>query len=257
MEKKLKVALVNAVVSAGNSTARTINRAAKHKSKNDLVTITDCENEKKIIDAVRKIDPHISIWGEETGKSIRDADRCVIVDPLDATTNFVKGLDFYSIIAAVQEEGVLKFGVIYLPATRQLFTAELGNGAKMNGRLIHASEAGRLKDAVISFNRSSFPVELVEKSSGMLQLLMKKVLSWRNLGTAGFEYSLVAKGALDGVVTPMAEAVHAAGYLLMSEAGAKVTDMGGKPISLESETLVAANPKLHGKLLALAQEGLA
>lgn len=104
------------------------------------------------------------------------------------------------------------------------------------------------------------PKKLVEKAkaTGIIPAIteaFRRIIatckSFRDLGTAGVEYARLARGQLHGIVTPIAESVHAAGYLLMHEAGALVTDMGGMEAGLQSKTIVAANPALHPKLLQL------
>jgi myo-inositol-1(or 4)-monophosphatase len=251
MERRLRKAIIDAVRHAGQASARAINRKPENKPPKDFVTQTDKRNERLIIKAIRSVDPAISVWAEESGKDMRNPDRVIIIDPLDATTNFVKGLKEYSIMVALYEENEPRFGVVYIPRLDEFFVAEKGKGARLNGKPLRVSGTNELDRAVISFNRSGFPDELVVVTPKVIGLLAENAFSWRNLGTAGVEYSHVARGTLDGVVTPLAESVHAAGYLLMSEAGAKVTDHLGIPISFESKTLVAANPRLHERLLGL------
>ncbi|MBI2079199.1 inositol monophosphatase [Candidatus Micrarchaeota archaeon] len=224
------------------------------KGAKDLVTDVDRSGEERFRYVVRRVDPKISFWGEEGGKDLKDSGRIVIVDPLDATTNFLLGFPLWSIIAAYQEEGRLKFGLIYIPELGQLFTAEAGEGAFLNRERLSVRTTNSLASAVVSCNRSNYPDGLIQTGTRLIELLIRKAFSWRNMGTAGVEYAWTASGKFDGVITPLAEAVHAAGYLIMQEAGAKVTDHLGNPISLDSPSVVAANSILHEQLLDLARE---
>ncbi len=253
--EQLKQAIRCGVLAAGTNALKSRNRTAKFKSARDLVTTVDKENERLIIKNVRLFDRSISVWGEEGGKDTRDTSRIVIIDPLDATTNFAKGIVFYSIMAVYYENGVPEYAIIYLPRFDEIFTAERGKGAFLNDNRIRTSQVAELSQAVISCNRSNYPPELVPVGERLISALLKpgNSLSWRNFGTAGVEYSYTSAGIIDAVVTPLAEAVHAAGYLVMQEAGCKVTDHLGRPINLESPSVVAANPALHEKLLGLVQ----
>lgn len=251
---KVRNALYQAVVEAGHyaRTSWSRHRSVDSKSPKDLVTHIDKTNERRIREAVRRADPAVGFYGEETGGD-SSSSRFVIVDPLDATTNYILGLKLYSVMAALIEYMRLQYSVITLPEFDEVYVASLGDGATMNNRKIQVSSVDRLSKATISCNRSNYPDDLMPKGLELIQRLMLNALSWRNFGTAGVEYAWVASGKLDGIITPLAEPVHAAGYLLMQEAGAKVTDHLGNPITLESKTVVAANPRLHEQLLELVR----
>lgn len=253
MDKRLKNAIVRAAVVAGINAVKSLQRNATFKSAHDLVTETDRANERTITDDIRKIDPKISILGEENGMDKRGSERLLVIDPLDGTTNFVKGIGLYSVMISYFEAGKPKLGVVYVPSTKDIYIAETGEGAFLNKRQIRASDKTTLRESLVSCNRSNYPDELVPTGLGIIERLMRNALSWRNAGTAGVEYAWVAAGKLDGIVTPLAEGVHYAGYILMEEAGAKVTDHLGKPVSLESSSIVAANPMLHGQLIDLVR----
>ena len=250
----LRNALYRAVVQAGHH-ARTSwrrNLSTDLKSPKDLVTQVDKTNERRIREAVRRADQTIGFYGEETGGD-RSSPRFVSVDPLDATTNYILGLPLYSVMAALIEAGAMEYSVTSIPELSEVYVASLGGGATMNNRKIHVGQVDRLSAATISCNRSNYPDDLMPKGLEIIERLMRHALSWRNFGTAGVEYAWVASGKLDGIINPLAEPVHAAGYLLMQEAGAKVTDHLGDPITLDSKTVVAANPRLHEQLLELVR----
>ena len=245
--------MVEVAQAAGKNAKNTTFRKAEFKGKKDVVTVVDRENEELIVRSLKAVEPKISIWAEESGKQIIDLAKLAVIDPLDATRNFLGDLP-YSVMIAYYEEKIAKFAVIYAPQTDETFTAELGKGAFVNGERIYTSTKISLGDALISVNRSNYPRSLKPLGLKLLDLLMDYAQSWRNFGTAGIEYSLVARGNLDGVITPMAEAVHAAGYLIMQEAGVKVTDFDGSVINLDSKMVVVANENIHSQLLELVQD---
>ena len=258
---RLHTALLNAVILAGANAVqkqKTARAEAKGQHK-DVVTAIDRENEGRIRDVLRKIEPDISFLGEEEGLQTGKGKLLAVVDPLDATTNYALGRPEFSVIGAIVEDGIVEFGAICVPATYETFSAERGAGAflhTIHGKTpVRVNKLAALSDAVISFNRSNFPPptfagpDPAMVALRMLGGIIKHARSYRNFGTAGFEYVDVARGRLDGVVTPIAEAVHVAGYLIMEEAGAKVTDLNGKPYALDSKTIVASCPEIHEQLL--------
>ena len=260
MVNKLHNALLHAVMLAGaNAVQKQKTTRAEAKGHRDIVTEVDRENESRIKDALTKVDPQISFLGEESGARKGTSGVLVVVDPLDATTNFALGRSEFSVMGAILEDGIAKFAVICVPATYETFSAEKGGGAFLHNthdkEPIRVNTLAKLSDAVISFNRSNFPpptffgADPAMVALRMLGGIIKHARSYRNFGTAGFEYADVARGRLDGVVTPIAEAVHVAGYLIMEEAGARVTDIEGKPYKLDSKTIVASCQEIHEQLL--------
>ncbi len=263
-KNQLHVALVNAVRNAG--THAIVNRriaSVERKGHRDIVTRVDRENEAGIKDALRKVDPHISFLGEEGGIDrsgvllVTDPQVLAVVDPLDATVNFALGRKEFSVMAAILEDGIVKFAVISIPAFNELFIAERGKGAFLNDERITVSAVSVLSDAVISCNRSNYRTEAdMQVGLRIIAGLMKHARSWRNFGTTGFEYTDVARGRLDGIITPIAEAVHVAGYLMMEEAGARVTDENGNATGLDSKMIVAAPAAIHEALLRMVQDSI-
>ncbi len=241
-----------------NALAKQPTVRAKRKGAKDIVTAVDHENEANIRKALRKVDPSISFLGEEGGLHTGSGVTLAVVDPLDATTNYARLRKEFSIMGAILEGGVVQFAAIMLPAFDELIVAERDNGAFLLTPMadpvrLSVSTPDSLADAVISCNRSNYPEGKITLGLNILKRLMRSALSWRNLGTAGFEYSDVARGRLDGIVTPIAEAVHIAGYLVMEEAGARVTDERGNHYSLESKAIVAASPRVHDELLRMLE----
>ncbi len=224
------------------------------KGAKDTVTGVDKENGAAIRDALRKIDPTLSFLDEEAGTLSGTGHVLIITDPLDATTNFTLGRYEYAVMGAALENNEVVYAVITVPAHGEVFTAEKGKGAFLNDKPIRVREPASLAEAVISCNRSNYPNDqAIEFGLGILRILAKNARSWRNFGTAGYEYADVACGRLDGIITPIAESVHVAGYLIMEEAGARVTDEVGNRSTLTSKMIVAAHPNIHDELLKIVQ----
>lgn len=254
-QNKLHRALKSAVITAGicaRGEQRTI--TAEVKGAKDTVTRVDRENGAGIKEFLLKVDPTLSFLDEEQGAS-GSGRILVVTDPIDATTNFILGRREFSIMGAILEDGIPQYAVIDVPATGETFEAVKGEGAFLNNIKISVRIPGSLAEAVISCNRSNYPSDAsLEFGLRIIRLLAKQARSWRNLGTAGCEYSDVACGKLDGIITPIAEAVHIAGYLIMEEAGARVTDGLGVIATLDSKEIVASHPAIHDALLRIAQD---
>ncbi len=259
----LQFALIQAIASAGaNAHMRQAGvKVARKGTGKDTVTIVDGENERNIKRELRKVDPRISFIGEETRKLKGTGTTLVVVDPLDATTNFGLGRKEFTVMGQIFEDGKPTFAVISVPVFGELLIAKKDHGVirrtKAGDERIQISEPASLAEAVISCNRSNYPDEAsMQLGLRIIEMLMRNARSWRNFGTAGYEYTEVARGRLDGVVTPIAEAVHAAGHFMMQEAGATVTDEQGRPWALDSRMIVAAHPRIHDALLRGVEQAI-
>jgi myo-inositol-1(or 4)-monophosphatase len=251
----LKDVVVEAILTAQRyvvSQAKDIG-PVEQKSSKDFVTRVDKEAEKIIIETIRKYHPHAAFYGEETGRC-GESELTIVVDPIDATTNYIKKIPFYDIMVSAYRGNELILGVISCPPTRDLYVAERGKGATLNGEPIHVSNTDTLERAVIGWNRSNHTQAIIPRSQKILSAVMAQSCTFRVFGTGGLDHCYLAQGSLDAVISPLAEPFHSAGYLIMEEAGAKVTDYEGRPHSLESETIVAANPALHPLVLRLIEE---
>ena len=258
--KRLREKLVLHVREAGsNALAKQREIRIEDKGNRDIVTAVDKENGARIRRELLDLEPQISFLGEDTEEYKGSRNVLVVVDPLDATVNYSMGMKQFSIMAAVLEADVPVFGVIYLPAFDEMITAEKGNGAWLNDGIkktrLTVSQVDDLAKAIVSCNRSNYPDEQsMQTTLDIITGLMQGTRTWRNSGTAGYEYAQLARGELHGIVTPLAEGVHIAGYLIMEEAGARVTDNYGNPYGLKSERIVAAHPDIQPKLLKLVED---
>jgi myo-inositol-1(or 4)-monophosphatase len=216
----------------------------KSKSPKDFVTEVDIACEKIIIDHISKRMPEASFYGEEGGE--KGSGRLLfVIDPIDATTNYIHGIPLFDISIAGYEDDVLVAGVVFCPALGEMYSAEKGKGAFCNGKRIHVSQTHQLSAAVVGWNRSNHTPEIIESSKNTIGRILDRAATIRIFGTGSLDYCYLAKGSFDACITPLAEPFHSAGYIIMEEAGAKVTDYHGNPHSLDSATIVAANPELY------------
>lgn len=193
----------------------------------------------------------MSMWGEGNGK-----EGAFSICPLDSAGNYERGIGPYGVMASVVVGDSPVFGAIYLPETEELLSAESGRGARLNGRKAECGGRGSLSRAVICCGCNIYNEDMVPLSFGAIEALARNAVIWRNMGSPAAEFVWLATGRIDGIVVPMLESAHAAGYLAMQEAGATVTDKEGGQVSLRSGSIIAANPRLHEDLFELVRDSL-
>ncbi len=184
------------------------------------------------------------------GEENAGAENIWIIDPLDGTLNFSKGIPLYCILIAHVNKGVVDRGVIYDPVHGDMLSAKKGMGAFLNGKRIYCSEPQLISSSVGVVNAESDKehlsvYELLRRSSENNKCWLTNYLS------LGISESFVASGKKDWIMSFRVGKVwdYAAGTIVMAEAGCKVTNLKGEPWSLQDDSLVAANPVLHKKLL--------
>lgn len=225
----------------------------RNKSPKDFLTEVDEKAERIIIEGIKEHFLDAGFYGEESGRQ-GSGKYLFVIDPIDATTNYIKGIPLFDISVAVYENGQNVLGVIACPRFDELYIAERRKGAYLNGQRIHVSDVSELRRAIVGWNRSNHPPEILESSKKVLAEIIEHAATFRVFGTGGLDYCYLAKGSFDACITPLAEPFHSAGYIIMEEAGAKVTDYEGRPPSLESKTIVSANPVLHPQILDLVKK---
>lgn len=219
------------------------------KGLNDFVTEVDRRAEQEIIYHLRKAYPDHAILGEESGSTegSEASEYQWIVDPLDGTLNFIRGIPHYAISIACLYRGKVEHAVVLDPIRREEFTASRGRGASLNGRRIRVSNArnfdGTLLATGIPFKgRDEKHIEGYTK--GLAQLT-SQTTGIRRAGAASLDLAYVAAGRVDGFwELGLASWDIAAGSLLVQEAGGLVTDLDGGTNYLDSGNIVAATPKL-------------
>lgn len=225
-----------------------------HKGVIDLVTEVDRESEAAILAVIRERFADHDIVTEETALE-RTGSRFVwFVDPLDGTTNFAHGYPFFcaSVALAVGEE--LAAAAVYDPIKRELFTAERGAGAHLNGRRLRTSSSSRLLQSLLV---TGFPYDLrddLQKSLRLFNRFMAEARAIRRDGAAALDLSYLAAGRIDAFWEERLKPWDVmAGALLVEEAGGRVTRFDGAPLRLSADETLASNGPLHAAMLSVFQ----
>lgn len=216
-----------------------------------IVTQADLESERFLIQELGKLIPGADFYAEESGVSGNGEYRWVI-DPLDGTTNFAHGLPHFCISIALTHHNEVVFGMIYQPVLDELFWAEKGQGAWLNGVKLQVSVADSLSKSlvVVVIPYSGFPYS--QEFFTTMCSIVPTVYSFRHLGACALDLAYVAAGRLDGIFfAGLAWWDFAAGQLLIKEAGGIVTDFNRKPISITSQSCVAGGGRVHEDLTKL------
>ena len=247
---------VQAARKAGDTAAGYFNRAdrleIRSKARNEFVTQVDEACEAIIIDSIREYYPDHAFLAEESGSRGR-GDNVWIIDPLDGTTNFVHGFPVFAVSIALQVRGVLEVSVVYDPMRQELFTAERGRGAQLDGRRIRVSSHRGLEGALIG---TGFPYrnssETIDHYLSMLRSVLTETAGVRRPGAAALDLAYLAAGRLDGFwefgLKPWD---MAGGVLLVQEAGGLLSDIDGRATFMESGNIIGATPKVYAPLMEL------
>lgn len=212
------------------------------------VTVADREAEAIIAEVLRGAYPDYGFYGEETGRSGQDRERQWLVDPIDGTKSFLAGLGhFVSTQIALLDRDSLVVGVSSAPMVGELAFAEQGAGAWIGGRKVAVSKVTRLEDAALSFGN----VQSMTKDARWERLgaLIRRVRHRRGFGD-WYQYHRLADGSLDVVIESDVSILDVAALaVIVREAGGKITDITGEPLTLESRSVVATNGRLHDAVL--------
>ena len=250
----LKSILLQAVATAGTIMKESFNGSFKISNKegiNNLVTEVDHASEKAIIGIIKDHYPGHFILSEETGEIVMDSEYKWIVDPIDGTVNYANGIPICCVSIAVEHKGKMVLGAVFNPFLNELFIAERDGGATLNDKPIHVS---RKQDMASSCLVTGFPYRLLTAPNGPLDVfnkLIRRGIPVRRLGSAAIDLCWVAAGRFDGFYEHKLEAWDsAAGFLIVEEAGGKVTDFTGNAYSPYQPGILATNGKIHDELLA-------
>ena len=261
----LRSALINVMVSAAFKAARGLNRdfgevenlQVSRKGPADFVSTADLRAEKILFEELSKARPEFGFLMEERGSkaSTGDTQARWIVDPLDGTTNFLHGLGHFAISIAVEERGRIVAGVIYDPIKNELFWAERGRGAYLNDQRLRVAARRRLDVALLATGipfKGRGGQDIFEAE---LSHFMGQVAGIRRFGSAALDLAYVAAGRFDGFwERNLAPWDIATGVLMVQEAGGFVTDVGGGPIDIAKGRVLAANDRLHARMLRVLKE---
>jgi myo-inositol-1(or 4)-monophosphatase len=217
------------------------------KSNMSLVTELDVDVEKRIIASLRSRFPY-RVLAEESGEQNASSQYEWVIDPLDGTSNFVRGIPLFCVSIALVRERVIEAGIVYQPYTEELFAAERGKGAQRNGERIRGGKPS-LKTYVFH-DIAQYSEGHEEASRRAARVFDATVRSERSIGTAALALAYVAAGKADAFVGFGQKAWDvAAGVVLCREAGLTVTNWDGEPWRLEGESTLAAPKGLHNELV--------
>jgi myo-inositol-1(or 4)-monophosphatase len=260
----LHSAILNVMVQAAHRAARGLKRdfgeverlQVSVKGPGNFVSAADHRAEEVLRDALGKARPTYGFLGEEGGR-IKGADdaHTWIVDPLDGTTNFLHGIPQFAISIALEREHTIIAGVIYNPATDELYTAERGKGAFLNSRRLRVAARRRLDEAVIACGLPHHGRGDLTQFRREFAKIQERVAGLRRFGAASLDLAWVAAGRFDGFWERDLSAWDmAAGLLLIREAGGYVSDLEGGDAMLERGHILAGNETIQTALLKLLHE---
>ncbi len=255
----LKQTLLKAVEAGAAQLTHFFNGEFKVSNKegiNNLVTEADHAAEKAIFEVIQKEFPGHYLLSEETGEVIQDSSFKWIIDPIDGTVNFANGIPICCVSIGVEQDGQMILGAVYNPILNELFFAQRGFGATLNDKIIRVSDK---TEVIKSCMVTGFPYTYLDEPNGPLEVFTKLIRNGvpvRRLGSAAIDLCWVAAGRFDGFYEHKLNAWDsAAGFLIVEEAGGRVTDFEGKPYSPYQPHIVATNGKIHDELVAVVNGG--
>lgn len=213
------------------------------KADQSPVTVADKEAEQAIIETIRAQFPDHGFLGEEFGDDHSNAEYTWIIDPIDGTKNYLRKIPFFATQIALMHRGVLILGVSNASALHERLWAEKGKGAYCNGTVIHTSKMSTLQDAYLVFGGLSY----FEQTNTLSPLLKLNNSTQGHRGFGDFwGYHLVAQGKADMMIEAKIKIWDIAALtIILREAGGIVTDMKGQPITIATNSIIAANSFLH------------
>ncbi len=222
------------------------------KGSNNPVTEADHASEKAIFEIIQQDFPGHFILSEESGEIIMDSEYKWIIDPIDGTVNFANGIPICCVSVGLEHNGKIIMGAVYNPMMNEFFFAEKGKGSTMNDKKIMV---GQQNEVIKSCLATGFPYTYPDTLYGPLEVfdwLIRNGVAVRRLGSAALDLCWVAAGRFDGFYEHELNAWDsAAGFLIVEEAGGKVTDFSGSDYSVYQPQLLATNGKIHDEMLAI------
>jgi myo-inositol-1(or 4)-monophosphatase len=233
------------------------NPVIEKKGPIDLVTAADLAAERAFRELIGRRFPAHDVLGEEGGarQPRRSGARCRwIIDPLDGTTNFAHGLAIFCVSIALEIDGEIEIGVVYDPMAGELFSAERGHGARLNGLPIAVSTQAALLDSLLC---TGFPYAVREDPGSQVEVFrafLGEARAVRRLGSAALDLCYVAAGRLEAF---WEKQLHpwdmAAGALIVTEAGGRVSRYDAGPLDLFGGEIVASNGRVHDAMLEVIE----
>lgn len=248
-----KQTLIDAIEAGANELMRFFNGKFIISNKegiNNLVTEADHASDKAIQTVIKKAFPEHGIVSEETAEVVSDSEYKWIIDPIDGTVNFANGIPICCVSIGLEYQGKMLMGAVFNPILKEFFFAEKGKGATLNNVKIAVSNKTEvLKSCLVT----GFPYTYLDQPNGPLQAferLIRRGIPVRRLGSAAIDLCWVAAGRFDGFYEHQLNAWDsAAGFIIVEEAGGKVTDLNGHTYSPFQPGIIATNGLIHDELV--------
>ena len=222
---------------------------------NDLVTEVDKKSETKIIEVIHKYFPDHNVLSEEAGDLMMSSDYVWIVDPIDGTVNYAHALPIFCISIGLQINKEIVMGLVYNPFSGEKFFSQKGKGAFLNNKRIHVSNKKYLKDAILV---TGFPYNAKENYDHCIDHFVNFIkcgLPIRRLGSAALDMCYVACGRFDGFWEVSLNPWDvAAGSLILTEAGGRLSDFNGKKYSIYNKQIIATSGKFHNEMIKVIKK---
>ncbi len=249
----LKTTLIAAAEAGAAEILRFFNKEFTISNKegvNNLVTEADHAAEKAIIAVIKNTYPDHQILAEESGEMKQSSSYKWIIDPIDGTVNFAHGIPLNCVSIGIEHEGEIVMAAVFNPHLNEFYFAEKGKGAFLNDKPIRVSdETQAIKACLVT----GFPYTYINEPNGPLEIFqrfVRKGVPVRRLGSAAIDLCWVAAGRFDGFYEHKLEPWDsAAGYLIVEEAGGKVTDLIGNKFSVYQHKVLATNGKIHDEMI--------
>jgi myo-inositol-1(or 4)-monophosphatase len=255
----LKVAVTAArnaskIIKSFNDQHRSLD--VQYKGRHDIVTKADVASEEEIISVIKESFPDDVILAEETAnKDTLTNQRTWIIDPIDGTTNFTHGYPTYCVSIALYENKEAIIGIVLEVTSQELFTAEKGKGAYLNGEKLTVSNYKKAHEALLGTGFPYRDLDLVDEYLDLFKVFMHETQGVRRPGSAAYDLCAVAAGRFDGFYEySLSPWDVAAGALIIREAGGLVTDWQGGDNWLFGQRIVTGNPIIHSYVLRRINE---
>lgn len=250
-DPRFKSIALQAVMKAGKLLEKNYKKKINISYKKDLTPLTDIDLEANriIIDLIRKNFPLHNILSEESG-GVFGKEFTWIIDPLDGTRNYILGFPFFSVSLALVKKNEPILGIIFNPISKELYFAEKGRGAYLNGKKIKVNKVNKLSNSVFHFNRGKG-----SKLESGLKILLKiapYIKTIRCSGSPDLDLCPIASGRGEGYIVNKPHCYDIiSGAFIDKEAGAKITDFNGKSWQIDSGNVLITNGKIHNRILKI------
>jgi myo-inositol-1(or 4)-monophosphatase len=255
--KKFRQVLTEAVDESAEILKRSFNtqfKIGRKKDYSDLVTEIDKKSEARIIEIIHKHYPDHNVLSEECGDLNKESDYVWIADPIDGTVNYAHSVPIFCVSLALEIKGEVRLGMVYNPVSGERFYAEKGKGAYLQDRKVKVSEIKELKDSLLV---TGFPYGARDNRDHCIDHFnnfIRAGLPIRRLGSAALDMCYIACGRFDGFWEVSLNPWDvAAGYLMVNEAGGKVSSFKGEKYSIYNKQLLATNGRIHDEMIEILQ----